>query len=109
MLGCLAVAVILGFIHSQRQAGDSFRDDPDTSIYCGKLDRSVGVDRFPRTTGAEVESRSGADTVTGLVPRTKKGGEWISHENHSLKTNNAHKSQEKNWKKGKSNGILLEI
>ena len=50
-----------------------------------------------------------ADAVLRLIPRTEQCSEWISRENHSLEMNNSRKSQEKNWIKGKGNGILMII
>ena len=79
MLCCFAVSVFLSFVHSQRQAGDCFRDDPDTGVDRGKLDCGVCVDWFPGAAGAEVEGWRGADAVLGLIPRTEQGGKWIPH------------------------------
>ena len=86
MLWCFAVSIFLGFVHSQRQTGDCFRDDPDAGVDRGKLDRGVCVDRFPGAAGAEVEGWRGADAVLGLVPRTEQSGKWISHFVHFLLT-----------------------
>ena len=38
-----------------------------------------GIDRFAGTAGAEVEGRSSADAILGLVPRTEETGKWILH------------------------------
>ncbi len=83
-----AVPVFLSFVHSQRQAGDCFRDDPDTSVDCGKLDRCVCVDRFPGAAGAEVECWRGANAAPGLIPRPEQGGEWVLHEGFILSLSN---------------------
>ena len=80
MLCCLAVSVFLGFVHSQRQAGDCFRDNPDAGVDRRKLDRGIRVDRLPGTAGAEVEGWRGADAVLGLIPRSEQGSEGIFHE-----------------------------
>ena len=77
MLRCLTVSILFSFIHSQRQAGDCFRDHPDTGVHSRKLDRCASVDGLSGSAGAEVEGRRSADAVLGLVPRTEQGGEGI--------------------------------
>ena len=79
MVSGLQVAVIGCFIHTQRQAGDRFRDHADAGIHRGKLNGRLRGDGFACATGAEVEHRSGTDTVLGLVPRTEQCGEGIFH------------------------------
>ena len=85
MLCCFAVSVFLSFLHSQRQAGDCFRDDPDTGVDRGKLDCGVCVDWFPRDAGAEVEGWRGADAVLVLIPRTEQPSKRILHAVSSIK------------------------
>ena len=79
MLSGLAVTVLLGFIYTQRQAGDRFRDHSDTGIHRGKLDRCLSIDRLAGTAGAEVEGRSGTDAVLRLIPSTEQRGEGVFH------------------------------
>ena len=81
----IAEQIFFGFVHSQWQTGDCFRDSPDTSVDRGKLDRGVCVDRFSRTAGTEVEGWCGADAVLGLIPRTEQTGERILHAVPSIK------------------------
>ena len=79
MVSGFQVAVIRRLIHTQRQAGHRFRDYPDTGVHRRKLNGRLGGDGFACAAGTEVEHRSGADTVTGLVPRTEQCSEGIFH------------------------------
>ena len=75
----IAEQIFFGFVHSQWQTGDCFRDSPDTSVDRGKLNRSACVDRLSRAACAEVEGWRGTDAVLGLIPRTEQPSKRILH------------------------------
>ena len=79
-----AVTLFLGFIDTERQAGDGLRDHANTGINRGKLDRCLCIDCLSGTAGAEVKGWCGADIVLGLVPSTEQGCEGIFHEDYLL-------------------------
>ena len=81
----IAEQIFFGFVHSQWQTGDCFRDNPDTSVDRGKLNRSACVDRLSRAACAEVEGWRGTDAVLGLIPRTEQPSKRILHAVSSIK------------------------
>ena len=81
----IAEQIFFGFVHSQWQTGDCFRDSPDTSVDRGKLNRSACVDRLSRAACAEVEGWRGTDAVLGLIPRTEQPSKRILHAVSSIK------------------------